>query len=145
MQCAMTAVYSTNKVYSQLQTLISTFQSIIVPGALNHVVSEDAIMLQLMDAIKNIRVTSEPGVAVRIVLDNLNEDYQQAAVKVCVWLHLSYCYLFVCQLSCKVFVYIIQALPSSLQSVEVSATSQRALEEIELQFNALLASDNAAG
>jgi len=84
MQCAMTAVYSTNKVYSQLQTLISTFQSIIIPGALNHVVSEDTAMLQLMDAIKTIKVTSEPGVSVRDVLDNLNKDYQQAAIKVCV-------------------------------------------------------------
>jgi len=92
MQCAMNAVYSTNKVYSQLQILISTFQSIIIPGAVNHVVSEDTAMLQLMDAIKTIKVTSEPGISIRVVLDNLNEDYQRAAVKVvCVRACVLYC------------------------------------------------------
>jgi len=82
MQSALKTVHTTNKVYSQLQGLISTFQSIIVPEALNHVVSEDAEMLQLLRAIKSIRVTSQPAVPVRNVMDTLNEEYHQAAVNV---------------------------------------------------------------
>lgn len=82
MQLAMKAVHTTNKVYSQLQGLISTFQSIIVPEALNHVVSEDAEMLQLLEALKSIRVSSQPVVSVRSLLDTLNEEYHQAAINV---------------------------------------------------------------
>lgn len=82
MQSAMKAVHTTNKIYSQLQTIISTFQSIIVPEALNHVVSEDSEMLQLLEAVKSIRISSQPTVSVRNYLDTLNEEYHQAAVKV---------------------------------------------------------------
>ena len=82
MQLAMNVVHTTNKVYSQLQGVISTFQSIIVPEALNHVVYEDAEMLQLLKAIKSITVSSQPGVSLRSLLDTLNEEYHQAAVKV---------------------------------------------------------------
>ena len=84
MQLAINVVHTTNKVYSQLQGVISTFQSIIVPEALNLVVYEDAEMLQLLEAIKSITVTSQPGVSLRSLLDTLNEEYHQAAVKVSV-------------------------------------------------------------
>ena len=86
MQLAVKVVHTTKKIYSQLQTFISTFQSIIVPGALNHIVSEDAHMLQLLEAIKSIRVSSQPGVAVRSVLDTLNHEYHQAVIKVSLYL-----------------------------------------------------------
>lgn len=86
MQLAVKAVHTTKKVYSQLQTFISTFQSIIVPGALNHIVSGDTHMLQLLEAIKSIRVSAHPGVAVRSLLDTLNEEYHQAVVKVSLYL-----------------------------------------------------------
>lgn len=82
MQSAVKAVHTTKKAYSQLQAFISTFQSIIVPGALNHIVSEDAHMLQMLEAIRSIRVSSQPGVAVRSLLDTLNDEYHQAAIKV---------------------------------------------------------------
>lgn len=82
MQSAIKAVHTTNKVYCQLQGLISTFQSIIVPEALNHVVSEDAEMLLLLEGIKSIRVSSQPTVSVRNLLDTLIEEYHQAAIKV---------------------------------------------------------------
>ena len=78
----------TNKVYSQLQGLITTFQSIIVPEALNHIVSEDTEMLQLLEAIKSITVSSQPTVSVHILLDTLNDEYRQAAINVsCLLMH----------------------------------------------------------
>lgn len=74
----------TNKVYSLLQVLFSTFQSIIVPEAVNHVVSEDPEMLQLLRSLRSITVSSQPGVSVRSILDALNEEYHQAAINVSV-------------------------------------------------------------
>ena len=82
MQIATKAVHATNKVYSLLQALISTFQSIILPEALNHVVSEDSEMLELLEAIRSISISSDPVVSVRSILETLNEEYHQAAINV---------------------------------------------------------------
>ena len=81
-QPAMEAVRTTNKIYSLLQGLISTFQSIILPEALNHVVSEDAKMSQLLEGIKSIKLSSQPTTSVRSLLDTLSEQYHQAAINV---------------------------------------------------------------
>ena len=82
MQLAMKAVHTTNKIYSQLQGVVSTFQSIIVPEAVNLVIYEDAEMLQLLEGIKSITVSSQPAISVRNLLDTLSEEYHQAAINV---------------------------------------------------------------
>lgn len=125
MQLGMKAVHTTNKIYSQLQGVVSTFQSIIVPEAVNHVICEDAEMLRLLKAIKSITVSSQPAISVRNLLDTLSEEYHQAAINVSI----------ICLITCS--------SPTPLQGVKVSASVQEILDEIEQQFNDLLAPDPA--
>ena len=72
-------------VCAHIQDLFNKFQSLILPEAINNILTEDEGVLEMIDTVVNFTLSSYPGMGIQDALSALNAGLTEYANKVRVW------------------------------------------------------------
>ncbi len=69
-------------VCAHIQDLFNKFQSLILPEAINNILTEDEGVLEMIDTVVNFTLSSYPGMGIQDALSALNAGLTEYANKV---------------------------------------------------------------
>jgi len=91
MRSTIEAIQAVHRVYVGMQDLFNKFQSLVLPEALNYLLSEEESMLEMLENVTKFSLTMYPTLSIQEALGTLAKQLRECSLKVCVDVHVCVC------------------------------------------------------